>query len=118
MKMLPQCGVLTCTNEADPRWYAYNLSGRLVMICDGHDPRPTPSEVDAGASHHDPGDEDRRADLYCANCGDPFDVDAGNAACRLPSGAWRQCPNPSPGEPLKDCGVGGHMYVAREPRHS
>jgi hypothetical protein len=42
---LPKCAVLTCTNEADPRWYATDVNGRAVMICDGHDPRPQPDEV-------------------------------------------------------------------------
>lgn len=68
---------------------------------------------------HDPGDEDRRpTGPFCRNCGDPFDRDAGNAACRLPSGSWRPCPSPSPGRPLVDCGVGGHMYTDDEPRRS
>lgn len=53
---------------------------------------------------------------YCRNCGDPFDVSAENAACREPSGAWRPCPNPTPGRPLVDCGVGGHMYTDPVPR--
>lgn len=54
--------------------------------------------------------------LFCQNCGDPFDTDAENAAARLPHGAWRPCPNPSPGRPMVDCGVGGHMYMDRDPR--
>ena len=53
---------------------------------------------------------------YCRNCGDPFDADAENAALRQPSGAWRPCPKPSPGRPMVDCGVGGHMYDERQPR--
>lgn len=52
---------------------------------------------------------------FCRNCGDPFDTDAENAAVRLPSGAWRPCPNPSPGRPMIDCGVGGHMYDRHQP---
>jgi hypothetical protein len=42
---LPKCAVLTCTNEADPRWYARDVNGRCVMICDGHEPTPRPTEV-------------------------------------------------------------------------
>ena len=42
---LPKCAVLTCTIEADPRWYATDVNGRTVMICDGHNPRPKPDEV-------------------------------------------------------------------------
>lgn len=53
---------------------------------------------------------------FCRNCGDPFDREAGDAACRLPVVSWRPCPNPSPGRPLVDCGVGGHMYTDRDPR--
>lgn len=69
------------------------------------------------AANHDSGDEDRRecVDSYCKNCGDPFDRAAEDAAvCRgaAPTG-WRPCPKPSPGRPLVDCGVGGHMYTAR-----
>lgn len=45
MTNLPKCAVLTCTNEADPRWYAMDVNSRFVMICDGHDPRPKPDEV-------------------------------------------------------------------------
>lgn len=40
IKPLPKCAVLTCTNEADPRWFAHG-----VMICDGHDPKPQAKEV-------------------------------------------------------------------------
>ena len=43
---------------------------------------------------------------YCENCGDPFDDD-------FPVERYRdypRCPNPSPGKPLVDCGVGGHMF--------
>lgn len=65
-------------------------------------------------SDHDPGDQDRRVDLYCRNCGDPFDEAAERAAVGLPS-AWRPCPNPSPGRPMVDCGVGGHMYDRPRP---
>ena len=68
------------------------------------------SPTDVGEAGHDPGDEDRCADLYCENCGDPFDADAENAAVRQPHGRWRPCPNPSPGKPLVDCGAGGHMF--------
>ncbi len=53
---------------------------------------------------------------YCRNCGDPFDVNAENAAVREPSGSWRPCPNPSPGRPMIDSGVGGHMYTDQNPR--
>lgn len=54
---------------------------------------------------------------YCRNCGDPApslaDEDWNG---RVPSGSWRPCPNPSPGRPMIDCGVGGHMYTDSEPR--
>lgn len=70
------------------------------------------------SAHHDPGDEDRRVDCYCRNCGDPYDEDAENAALLRPSGAWRPCPKPSPGRPMVDCGVGGHWYDERMPRVS
>lgn len=43
--MIPQCAVLICTNEADPRWFARDVNDQPVMICDGHDPMPKPSEV-------------------------------------------------------------------------
>jgi hypothetical protein len=36
---------------------------------------------------------------WCANCGDAR------------SAPERDCPNPSPGEPYKDCGRGGHMFT-------
>ena len=68
--------------------------------------------------NHNPGDEDRDGDFYCCNCGDPFDHDAENAAVRKPSGTWRPCPNPSPGRPLVDCGIGGHMYTAGKPNRT
>ena len=55
---------------------------------------------------------------FCRNCGDPFDADAEAAALRQPHGAWRPCPNPSPGRPLVDCGIGGHMYSEAAPRCS
>lgn len=42
---LPQCAVLTCTNTADPRYYARDVNDRPVMICDGHDPTPRADEV-------------------------------------------------------------------------
>jgi len=66
---------------------------------------------------HDPGDEDRQesVDVYCQNCGDPFDRAAEAAAGRVPT-AWRPCPHPSPGRPLIDCGVGGHMYTEKKPK--
>lgn len=67
--------------------------------------------------NHDLGDEDRSVDLYCCNCGDPFDEAAERAALRLPS-AWRPCPNPSPGRAFVDCGVGRHMYTASKPKAS
>jgi hypothetical protein len=44
---LPKCAVLTCDNDADPRWYAADVNGRAVMICDGHVPPPRPDEVAA-----------------------------------------------------------------------
>lgn len=54
---------------------------------------------------------------FCRNCGDPApslaDEDWNGAT---PSGSWRPCPNPSPGRPMLDCGVGGHMYTDSEPR--
>lgn len=53
---------------------------------------------------------------FCRNCGDPFDDDTWNATLDKPSGSWRPCPNPSPGRPMVDCGIGGHMYVDSEPR--
>lgn len=46
---LPKCAVLTCENTADPRFYAHDVHGRAVMICDGHEPVPPPSEVAIGA---------------------------------------------------------------------
>jgi len=73
------------------------------------------ADVESRAGH-DSGDEDRGADAYCRNCGDPFDADAQNAAMRAPHGAWRPCPKPSPGVPLVDCGIGGHMYDDAKPR--
>jgi hypothetical protein len=42
---LPKCAVLTCTNDADPRWYARDVNNRSIMICDGHVPPPRPDEV-------------------------------------------------------------------------
>ena len=42
---IPQCAVLTCTNVADPRWFARDVNGRAVMICDGHDPTPQANAV-------------------------------------------------------------------------
>ena len=42
---LPECAVLTCTNKADPRWFARDVNDHPVMICDGHVPMPKPSEV-------------------------------------------------------------------------
>lgn len=60
------------------------------------------------AANHDPGDEDRRPIFigpWCENCGDAFD------------GPERTCPRPSPGEPYKHCGRGGHMFrLTVEPR--
>lgn len=71
---------------------------------------------------HDPGDEDRGADAYCRNCGDPFDRAAESAAMAMrwgkPISGWRPCPHPSPGRPLVDCGIGGHMYTEYKPRCS
>lgn len=45
MEKLPKCAVLVCLNEADPRWFARDVNGRAVMICDGHDPTPPAAEV-------------------------------------------------------------------------
>lgn len=60
---------------------------------------------------HDPGDEDRRpGPPYCRNCGSSWDVDESENFGRSLRD-WRPCPNPSPGRPLVDCGVGGHMYT-------
>jgi len=42
---LPKCAVLTCPNAADPRWFARDVNGHAVMICDGHDLTPTADEV-------------------------------------------------------------------------
>lgn len=53
-------------------------------------------------------------DVFCENCGDMFDENAENASIGKPHGTWRPCPSPSPGEPLKDCGIGGHMYRAKK----
>lgn len=54
---------------------------------------------------------------FCRNCGDPApslsDEDWNGAT---PSGSWRPCPNPSPGRPMVDCGIGGHMYTDDKPR--
>ncbi len=41
--------------------------------------------------------------LTCSNCGDAFD------------GPVRDCPNPSPGRPLIECGRGGHMFTTTDP---
>lgn len=77
--------------------------------------------------HRDTGSDDRRqpggADEFppvvttehgpfCRNCGDPFSEAEGNLKFRGAVGPrWRPCPNPSPGRPLVDCGIGGHMYT-------
>jgi hypothetical protein len=54
---------------------------------------------------------DARA-LYCRNCGDPFSEACDNLRFRGAVGPrWRPCPKPSPGRPLVDCGIGGHMYT-------
>lgn len=54
---------------------------------------------------------------YCRNCGDPAPSLAdGDWNGATPSGMWRPCPNPSPGRPMIDCGVGGHMYIDSTPR--
>lgn len=45
---LRQCAVLTCTNTADPRWFARDVNGRAVMICDGHLLPPQANEVANG----------------------------------------------------------------------
>lgn len=69
--------------------------------------------------NHDPGDEDRGAivDAYCANCGDPYDMPPADDPVFVRTfRTWRQCPNPSPGRPLVDCGIGGHMYTDSKPR--
>jgi len=44
---LAKCAVLTCPNEADPRWFARDVNDHPVMICDGHVPMPKPAEVAA-----------------------------------------------------------------------
>lgn len=51
------------------------------------------------SDNHDPGDEDRRPDLYCRNCGDPFGPDAESGAlcvvqhCQPGAhGTWRPLP--------------------------
>ena len=44
-KELPQCAVLPCTNTADPRWFARDVNGYRVMICDGHLLPPQANEV-------------------------------------------------------------------------
>lgn len=49
MRHLPQCAVRTCTHEADPRWFARDVNGHAVMICDGHDPTPPADEVTPAA---------------------------------------------------------------------
>jgi hypothetical protein len=70
-------------------------------------------------TNHDPGDEDRSVVTYCSNCGDPFDMPpADDPTFAATFRRWRPCPNPSPGRPLVDCGVGGHMYEERVPRCS
>lgn len=62
---------------------------------------------------NDPGDED----LYCENCGDPFVMPpAGDPTFAEAYRSWRPCPSPSPGRPMVDCGIGGHMYTERKPR--
>jgi hypothetical protein len=43
---LPKCAVLACPNTADPRWFARDMSGRAVMICDGHETPLLPGEVE------------------------------------------------------------------------
>lgn len=45
----------------------------------------------------------REPETWCENCGDAF------------SAPERDCPNPSPGEPLVDCGRGGHMFRLTSP---
>ncbi len=54
-----------------------------------------------------------RRPLVCRNCGDPFDDADGPDGRTKP--AWRPCPSPSPGRPLVDFGIGGHMYNMDEP---
>lgn len=54
---------------------------------------------------------------FCRNCGDPApSLDDTDWDGRTPSGTWRPCPAPSPGRPLIDCGVGGHMYTEDSPQ--
>jgi hypothetical protein len=56
---------------------------------------------------------------YCRNCGDPFDMPpADDPTFRRDVPPLAPLPNPSPGRPLVDCGVGGHMYEERVPRCS
>jgi hypothetical protein len=69
--------------------------------------------------HHDQGDEDRSFDLYCRNCGDPYDMpSADDPSFAETFRLCRQCPNPTPGRPLVDCGIGGHMYADLKSRCS
>jgi hypothetical protein len=61
-------------------------------------------------NRHDPGDEDRSTDLYCDNCGDPFDLPSAEDPVFVDAfRRWRSRPNPSPGRPLIDCGIGDPM---------
>jgi len=53
---LPKCAVLTCTNEADPRFYVWDVNGAAVMICDGHNPMPKVNEVAARPPDPSPSD--------------------------------------------------------------
>jgi len=39
-RILPPCAVKGCPNQADPRWYAHDPDGALVMVCDGHSGLP------------------------------------------------------------------------------
>jgi hypothetical protein len=39
-----QCSVCGCLNMADPRWWAHDVSGRSLPICDGHEGTPCVAE--------------------------------------------------------------------------
>jgi len=50
-RALPLCAVIGCTNDADPRWFARDMDGDRAMICDGHDPYPSPEMVATDRDH-------------------------------------------------------------------
>jgi hypothetical protein len=62
-KLMTKCAVLTCTNEADPRWFARDVNDRAVAICDGHEPMPRPDEV--AVRPPDPSAHDLAARIVC-----------------------------------------------------